>query len=215
MHDEHYNQSINQSLSLSRYWWLLITNDWRRRKRRRKKRRRARQQSHGDVPTCRSSLQQLDMTGSWRGGWWCGCWHGSQGRADDALWARITKNTDWSTGPLAHPFACSVAPLTRSLAPHYSLCFRAPLHSLVCSLAQFSHTLASGKEIDWMAILSVFLSILDHSAMSALLMRTRKSYFVCGGGMWMYPCIHMPLHNPILSNIIPFITISSCPAPSS
>ena len=28
-----------------------------------------------------------------------------------ALWARITKNTDWSTGPLAPPFAHLLAPL--------------------------------------------------------------------------------------------------------
>ena len=43
-----------------------------------------------------------------------------------ALWARITKNTDWSTRPLARPFARSLAPLTR------------------------------GKVCDWMAIYSVF-----------------------------------------------------------
>ena len=34
----------------------------------------------------------------------------------NALWARITMNTDWSTGPLARPFAPSLAPLTRLLA---------------------------------------------------------------------------------------------------
>ena len=43
-----------------------------------------------------------------------------------ALWARITKNTDWSTGSLARLFACSLAPPTR------------------------------GTVIDWMAIYSVF-----------------------------------------------------------
>ena len=32
-----------------------------------------------------------------------------------ALWARTTKNTDWSTGPLARPFARSLAPLTRGI----------------------------------------------------------------------------------------------------
>ena len=49
---------------------------------------------------------------------------------DDAQWARSTKNPDVSTGPLARPFARSLAPLTRSLAPHYSLRSRAPLRSL-------------------------------------------------------------------------------------
>ena len=61
-----------------------------------------------------------------------------------ALWARITKNTDWNTGPLARPFACSLAPLTRSLA-------------------RFAHSLARGTVIDLMAIYSVFFSILAHS----------------------------------------------------
>ena len=32
-------------------------------------------------------------------------------------WSRSTKNQDVSTGPLARPFARSLAPLTRSLAP--------------------------------------------------------------------------------------------------
>ena len=54
------------------------------------------------------------------------------------LWCRIIKNTDWSTGPLARPFACSLAPLTHSLALYYSLRLRAPLRSLVHSLAHFA-----------------------------------------------------------------------------
>ena len=76
------------------------------------------------------------------------------GGAVRALWARITKNTDWSTGPLARPFTCSLAPLTRSLAPltrslaplthllapHYSFCSCAPLRSLARSLAHFPHS---------------------------------------------------------------------------
>ena len=37
-----------------------------------------------------------------------------------ALWARITKNTDWSTEPLARPFVRLLAPLTGLLA---LLCF--------------------------------------------------------------------------------------------
>ena len=57
------------------------------------------------------------------------------------LWSRITKNTDWSTGPLARPFACSLAPLTHLLALHCLLCSHVPLahttaliHSLTRSL---------------------------------------------------------------------------------
>ena len=69
------------------------------------------------------------------------------------LWARTTKNTDWSTGPLARPFAPTLAPLTCSLALHYLLRSRAPLRSLVCSLAHFSHSLAHGKVNYQMAIL--------------------------------------------------------------
>ena len=61
-----------------------------------------------------------------------------------ALWSRITRNTDWSTGPLACPFARSLAPLTHLLAPHCLLCSHAPLHSLICSLPR-------GKVIDKMA----------------------------------------------------------------
>ena len=35
---------------------------------------------------------------------------------DDALWSGTNKDRDVSTGPLARPFARSLAPLTRSLA---------------------------------------------------------------------------------------------------
>ena len=52
-----------------------------------------------------------------------------------ALWLITAKNTDCSTGPLARPFARSLAPLTRSLAPDCSLRSRPPLRSLVRSLA--------------------------------------------------------------------------------
>ena len=51
-----------------------------------------------------------------------------------SLWARITRNTDWSTWPLARPFARSFVLLTRLLALDYSLCSRPPLRSLLCSL---------------------------------------------------------------------------------
>ena len=69
-----------------------------------------------------------------------------------ALWARTGKNTDWSTGPLVRSLARSLAPLTHSLAPHYSLHSRAPLCSLACLLAHFAHSLTRGKVHDWMAI---------------------------------------------------------------
>ena len=73
------------------------------------------------------------------------------------------KNTDCSAAPLARPFARSLAPLTRSLAPDCSLCSRPPLRSLVRSLVNFAHFLARGTVNDWMAILSVSFSIFDHS----------------------------------------------------
>ena len=62
-----------------------------------------------------------------------------------AKWAGLTKNTDWSTGPLARPFARSLAPLTHSLATDCSLRSRPPLRSLVRSLAHFAHSLSRGK----------------------------------------------------------------------
>ena len=65
-----------------------------------------------------------------------------------SLWFRITKNRDWSTGPLARPFARSLTPLTHSLAPDCSLRSRPLLRSLVCSLAHFAHSLARGTMND-------------------------------------------------------------------
>ena len=52
-----------------------------------------------------------------------------------SLWAKSTKTPDFSTGPLARPFAHSLALLTRSLAPP---CL---LRSLVRSLAHFPPSL--------------------------------------------------------------------------
>ena len=69
------------------------------------------------------------------------------------LWARTTKNSDWSTGPIACPFARLLAPFTHLPAPHYLLRSRAPLCSL-CSLAHFAHSLAHGTVNDWMTIYS-------------------------------------------------------------
>ena len=51
-----------------------------------------------------------------------------------SLWSGTNKNRDVSTGPLARPFARSLAPLTHSLAPDYSLRSRPPLRSLIRSL---------------------------------------------------------------------------------
>ena len=65
--------------------------------------------------------------------------------ATAALWSGTNKDRDVSTGPLARPFAHSLAPLTRSLAQDSSLCSRPPLRSLVRSLAHFAHSLARGK----------------------------------------------------------------------
>ena len=67
-----------------------------------------------------------------------------------SLRARYTKNPDKSTRPLTHPFA-------------HSLSLRAPLRSFICSLAHFAHSLARETVNDWMAIYSVFCSILDQS----------------------------------------------------
>ena len=70
------------------------------------------------------------------------------GGGGGALWSETNKNRDVSTGPLARPFARSLAPLTRSLAPDCSLRSRPPLRSLVRSLAHFAHSLARGKDND-------------------------------------------------------------------
>ena len=78
-----------------------------------------------------------------------------------ALLFRTAKNSDMSTGPLACPFAHARAPLTHSLAPPCSLRSRAPLHSFVCSLAHFTHSLARGKVYN---LMSQFHLVLKQSA---------------------------------------------------
>ena len=88
--------------------------------------------------------------------WWDGASRDEKIRFIDTLWSITAKNTDCSTGPLACPFARSLAPLTCSLAPNCSLRSRPPLRSLVRSLAHFAHSFACGTVNDWMAILSVF-----------------------------------------------------------
>ena len=83
-------------------------------------------------------------------------------RRTNALWSGTNENRDVSTGPLARPFARSLALLIRSLAPDCTLWSRPPMHSLVHSLA---HSLAYGTVNNWMAILSLFFSNFDHSAL--------------------------------------------------
>ena len=90
------------------------------------------------------------------------------------LWSITAKNTDCSTGPLARPFARSLAPLTCSLAPPCSLCLHALLRSLVCSLAHFAHSLARGTVNDWMTILSVFFYTFDHSGPSKIIAQRQQ-----------------------------------------
>ena len=86
---------------------------------------------------------------------------GGSGKGN-ALWSSTTKNPNKSAGPLTRRFISSLAPLTHLLALPCSLCSHAPLRSLVCSLAHFTHSLARGKVNDWMAVYSVFSSILAH-----------------------------------------------------
>ena len=81
----------------------------------------------------------------------------------DALWSETNNNRNVSTGPLARPFARSLAPLTRSLAPHNSLRSRAVRRLFIRLLAHFAHSLARGKVNYKMAILSVFFPFFDHS----------------------------------------------------
>ena len=48
-----------------------------------------------------------------------------------ALWARITKNPDWSTGPLAYPFTCTAYSFACSILPALLARSTALLPSLV------------------------------------------------------------------------------------
>ena len=70
----------------------------------------------------------------------------------------------WATRSSAPSFART----TRLLALHSSLRSQALLHSLICSIAHFAHSLACGTVNDWIAIYSVFFSILAHSALAFL-----------------------------------------------
>ena len=80
------------------------------------------------------------------------------------LWSGSTKSRDISTGPLARPFARSLAPLTRLLASDCSLCSRPPLSSLVRSLAHFALSLARWKVNFWCLKMTWFCPIVDFRA---------------------------------------------------
>ena len=60
---------------------------------------------------------------------------------------------------------CSFARTTHSFACFKLLASLAPSAALTRSLAHFAHSLARGTVNDWMAILSVFFPIFDHSAL--------------------------------------------------
>ena len=61
-------------------------------------------------------------------------------------WFRSAWNRGVSTGPFARPLARSLAPLTHLLAPHCSLCSRAPLRSFARSLTySLAHLLARSR----------------------------------------------------------------------
>ena len=74
------------------------------------------------------------------------------------------------TKKLGHSLVPSLIHLHHSLvelARPCWLCSRSPLCSLVRSLAYFAHSQVCGTVNDWMAIYSVFFSILVHSAASS------------------------------------------------
>ena len=99
--------------------------------------------------------------------------HIKAGWCSSALWARITKNPDCSTGPLTRPFARLLAPLIHLHALYCSLRLCAPLHSLIRLLAHSTHSLARGTVNDWMEIFSMIFSVLDHRAMMVMVLHHR------------------------------------------
>ena len=74
----------------------------------------------------------------------------------------VDNSQEYSTRPLARPFARSLAALTHLLASDCSLRSCPLLRSLVRSLAHFAHSLAHGKVNDWMSQNDLVLS---HSAL--------------------------------------------------
>merc|ERR1712081_71167 len=65
----------------------------------------------------------------------------------------------WATRSSLRSFACTA----HSFACYGLLASLVPSAALTRSLAHFAHSLARGTANDWMAILSVFFSIFDHS----------------------------------------------------
>ena len=75
-------------------------------------------------------------------------------------WARITKNPDCSTGPLACPFARSLAPLHSLLRFLLPACFTRALrcaHLFACSLTLLTPSLVGQSMILWLFFLCFFL----------------------------------------------------------
>ena len=88
----------------------------------------------------------------------------SSNSASCPLWSGTNKNRDVSTGPLARPFARSLAPLTRSLAPDCSLRLRPLPRSLVRSLVR---SLPRSWGSDWLDCYFVCIFfIFDHSGIA-------------------------------------------------
>ena len=77
-----------------------------------------------------------------------------------AQWFGTAKKFDVSTGPLTRPFF-------RLLAPHCSLCSRAPLHTFICLLNAHSltHSQAHGKLLDgcYCSVFFLFRTIVRRS----------------------------------------------------
>ena len=72
-----------------------------------------------------------------------------------ALWSRKNKNSDVTSGPLAHPFPHLLTLLTHLLALHRTLCSRSLLRSFICSL---THSQGRGKVNDHMSQIDLILS---------------------------------------------------------
>ena len=77
-----------------------------------------------------------------------------------AVWFRAAMNRDGSTGPLACPLTCPLAPLTHSLAPPCSLHSQAPI---IHSLAPLTHS-AHGKVDD---LMTKNQAVLSHGALNS------------------------------------------------
>ena len=81
------------------------------------------------------------------------------GPKHNALCARIIKNLDVSTGSPARPFTCSLAPLTHSLEPHYSLARALHCaHSFARSLTSLTPPLVGKWMIRWLFFCFFFYS---------------------------------------------------------